>query len=80
MESDPIEGTNMVRIPPVALMGDETLIKHLELRHDNDLRMQFMPEPQKETPRVTAPKEWRTFHETMHRLHPNDYNHVHNEE
>ena len=70
----------IVRVPAVVVMDDETLIMHLELRHDNDLRMQFMPEPGKEKPRLTAPKEWRTFHETMHRLHPDAYNHQHNNE
>jgi hypothetical protein len=75
------EGTlRLVRIPPVTVMDDETLMKHLELRHDADLRMEFMPEPGKNERRITAPKEWRTFHDKMHSLHPNSYNHRHNEE
>jgi hypothetical protein len=69
-----------VRIPPVAVMDDETLMKHLELRHGDELLMTFLPEPERSARRLRAPKEWRTFHETMHRLHPNDYNHSHNEE
>lgn len=69
-----------VRVPPVSVMKDETLIKHLELRHDNDIRMQFLPEPDREDARLHAPKEWRTYHQTMHRLNPGSYDHEHNEE
>lgn len=70
----------LVRIPPVTAMEDETLMLHLEKRHGNDLSMSFEPEPGREDRRLAAPKEWRTYHETLHRLHPNDYDHVHNEE
>jgi hypothetical protein len=69
-----------VRIPPVGKMGDETLIKHFELRHSNDLSMEFVPEPDRAEPRLHAPKEWRTYHETAHRLNPYAYDHEHNEE
>lgn len=72
--------SDLVRVPPVSVMGDETLMKHLELRHDNDLRMEFKPEPDREERRLHAPREWRTYHDKVHELHPNTYDHEHNEE
>lgn len=70
----------LLRIPSVRAMTDETMILHLEKRHDNDLRMQFMPEPGKDKPRTSAPKEWRTFHDKMHELHGDEeYKHTHND-
>jgi hypothetical protein len=75
------EGANMrVRIPPVTAMEDETLMLHLELRHDDDLKMSFEKEPDREERRTAAPKEWRTYHDAMHRLYPAKYDHAHNEE
>jgi antitoxin component of MazEF toxin-antitoxin module len=68
--------TPPVRVPPVSVMVDETLIKHLELRHGNDLTLQLSASPRG----LAAPVEWRTYHETMHRLNPADYDHEHNEE
>jgi hypothetical protein len=75
------EGTlALVRIPPVAAMDDETLMKHLELRHAEDLAMEFLPEPEREERRLAAPSTWRAYHDAMHRLYPNKYDHRHNEE
>jgi len=68
----------IVRIPPVGVMDDETLMKHLDLRHDNELRMRFVPEPDREERRLVAGKEWRTYHDTMHRLNAERYDHEHN--
>jgi hypothetical protein len=68
----------MVRVPGIQVMDDETVMLHLEKRHGNDLSMEFKPEPDREERRMAAPAEWRTYHETMHRLNPNEYDHVHN--
>lgn len=69
-----------VRVPPVAAMDDETVMKHLELRHGGDLAMEFLPEPDRTERRMHAPTEWRTYHQQLHSLHVNDYDHLHNEE
>lgn len=68
-----------VRVTPVGAMDDETFMKHLELRHSNDLRMRFTPEPDRNERRLHASPEWRTFHTTMHRQDSSRYNHVHND-
>lgn len=67
-----------VRVPSVDVMDDETVMLHMEHRHDNDLRMRFLPEPERTERRLRAPEEWRTFHETQHRLHAAEYDHTHN--
>lgn len=64
-------------IPPVSEMDDETLMKHLELRHADDLAMEFKPEPGQTERRLHAPTEWRTYHNAMHRLYPRAYDHTH---
>lgn len=69
-----------VRIPPVAVMLDPTLIKHMELRHGNDLSMKFVPAPDETEPRLQAPSAWRTYHDKVHDMRPHAYDHVHNEE
>jgi len=71
---------DLVRVPAVSVMVDETLMLHLENRHGDELAMTFLPEPDRAERRLHAPAEWRTYHETMHRIHPNKYDHVHNEE
>lgn len=73
------EGTNMatLMIPSVDDMDDETLMKHLELRHEDDLRLTFKPEPGRTERRLAAPGLWRTYHNTMHRLYSNKYDHRH---
>lgn len=68
-----------VTIPSVSEMDDETLMKHLELRHEDDLAMSFKPEPDREERRLHAPKEWRTYHDAMHRLYPRKYEHKHHD-
>lgn len=74
-----IEGTNMadVVVTPVDEMEDETLMKHLELRHEDDLALRFLPDPDKGTRVLAAPELWRTYHDTMHRLYPCKYEHSH---
>lgn len=68
-----------IRVQSVEVMDDETLMKHLENRHDDDLRMDFKVEPGRAERRLTAPREWRTFHQAMHRLYPRKYDHNHGE-
>lgn len=67
----------MVHIPSVEDMDDETLMKHLELRHEDDLKMSFEAEPDRTERRMHAPKEWRTYHDAVHRLYPRKYEHTH---
>lgn len=66
-----------VRVPSVADMDDETLMKHLEFRHEDDLRQEFTPDPDKGERRLAAPETWRTYHDAMHRLYPRKYEHAH---
>lgn len=67
----------MLRIPSVTSMDDETLMKHLEHRHADDLRMSFEVEPGRTERRLRAPSAWRTYHDAMHRLYPRKYDHEH---
>lgn len=71
--------STIVRVPGIAAMDDETVMLHLELRHGDDLAMNFVPEPEREERRMKAPAEWRTYHDAMHRLYPNAYDHRHND-
>lgn len=71
--------SQLVRIPPVKLMGDETLVNHLELRHGNDLSMEF-PESGHVERRLHDSHVWRTYHDKVHELRGESYDHVHNEE
>lgn len=73
---------NIVRVPGIQVMDDETVMLHLEHRHGDELAMNFLPEPDRAERRMMAPKLWRTYHETMHHLHSNDdkYDHTHNAE
>lgn len=77
-----------VMVPNVADMSDEILIKHMEMRHDEDIKAPFRNEPDRVKkglpPRLrdTGP-EWRTYHDYMHRLYDGrengPYNHEHKE-
>lgn len=69
----------LVRVPSVQGMDDETLMKHLEHRHAEDLKMSFEVEPDQTERRLRAPKEWRTYHDAMHRLYPGKYEHRHHD-
>ena len=66
-----------VMVVSVDDMDDETLIRHLESRHADDLRMSFQPDPDTGKRTLAAPKEWRTYHQSMHRLYPRKYEHRH---
>jgi hypothetical protein len=68
----------LVRVPPVTAMVDETLMLHLEKRHSEDLAMRFLPEPEREERRLNASIEWRTYHEYLHRIQGDEYDHEHN--
>jgi hypothetical protein len=61
-------------------LQDQELISHFEEFHPTDLAMEFRPRPGKIRAELSAPKEWRTYHETLHRIWPGKYNHDHNEE
>lgn len=61
-------------------MDDEWLMRHFETEHPDDLSMKFRPRPGKINRELAAPKEWRTYHEALHRLWPAKYAHDHNEE
>lgn len=66
-----------VTVPSVTSMNDQTLIKHMELRHADDLKLSFEVEPDRTERRLRAPREWRTYHNAMHRLYPGKYDHSH---
>lgn len=61
----------------VQAMDDEALMCHLEESHPGDLRLKFQAEPGRTERRLAAPGLWRTYHDTMHRLSPNNYQHTH---
>ena len=63
----------------VADIEDEELMLHLQSAHPGDLRMSFEVEPGRIARRLRAPREWRTFHDALHRMRPNDYPHEHEE-
>lgn len=60
-------------------MEDEHLMLHFENRHAGDLSMEFRPEPGRIERRLSSPREWRTYHNTLHRLMPEKYDHEHEE-
>lgn len=57
-----------VRVPALQDMSDEHIIRHLELRHSEDLRMEFRELPGRNGRRLEARQEWITYHDTLHRL------------
>lgn len=63
----------------VADIEDEELMLHFQSAHPGDLRMSFELEPGRIARRLRAPREWRTFHDMLHRIRPNDYSHEHEE-
>lgn len=67
----------MIRVPSVSTMPDETFMKHLEHRHPDDLKLSFEREPDQPERRLRNPVEWRTYHDTLHRLQGNSYDHEH---
>ena len=58
-------------------MHDEDLMCHLEELHPGDLRLKFQVEPGRTERYLAAPELWRTYHDTLHRLYPNNYDHTH---
>jgi hypothetical protein len=64
-----------MKVVPVEEMDDETLLRHFEARHADDLKLKF-PESGPER-HLNDPKLWRTYHQTMHRLYPRKYEHSH---
>lgn len=58
-------------------MDDEELMCHLERFHPGDLRLKFQVEPGRTKRYLAAPELWRTYHDTLHRLYPNNYEHTH---
>lgn len=60
-----------LRIPSVEGMGADILTKHLSLRHERDLAMNF-----RDGYVIRSPL-WRPYHDLMHRWFPERYDHVH---
>lgn len=61
-------------------MDDESLMQHFESKHPEDLAMKFQPLPGRDRRELVAPGLWRTYHDTLHRLWPERYDHDHSEE
>lgn len=75
-------GGPLKRIKPTQQMSDETFMKHLELRHGHELKMEFTLEPDQEKGedrKMRARKEWVAFHNTLHRIATTQNNHWHGE-
>lgn len=66
-----------VHVPPVHSMDDETLMRHLEEQHPGDLKLEFKAEPDREERRLRNPEVWRTYHDAVHRLAVQPYQHEH---
>lgn len=64
-------------VQSVRNMDDETLMLHLENRHQKDMRMTF-DGPERRLGEGTR-SSWDEFHEALHRLNPNKYGHDHGE-
>jgi hypothetical protein len=62
-------------VPSVNDMTDQILIKHMEARHDEDLKVKNLGhEPDRDAkqlaPRLRGTgKVWRTYHDKMHELY-----------
>lgn len=69
----------VVTVPDVADMEDETFIKHLEFRHPEVKRagMTFTAEPGSDERSMREPGAWRGLHQANHRMYPQRYNHEH---
>ena len=61
----------------VLSMDDEELMCHLEQLHPGDLKLKFQAAPGEARRSLAAPELWRTYHDTLHRLSPNNYEHTH---
>lgn len=65
--------SDLVRVPAVGDMDDETLIKHMEHRHDEHIAMKFPNEPDRIKQglprRLRAGVTWRLFHDKLHELY-----------
>jgi hypothetical protein len=67
------------RVTPVDEMTDEHLMRHLESRHSDALKLKFLCEPDRTERRLRSPVEWRAFHDKIHELdHEGKYDdHIH---
>lgn len=66
---------NVVLVPAVADMDDETFIRHLEKRHPDMLRMTFKVEPGRNSRRMMARSTWEAFHTYVHQH--GEFDHIH---
>ena len=65
------------RKKPVQQISDENLMKHLELRHGGDLKLEFTVEPGRTERRLVDRVTWEIYHDTMHRISVTGYSHWH---
>jgi hypothetical protein len=76
-----------VRVPSGDDMDDDTLMKHMEARHGENLALKFREEPDRKRRglprRLQNPETWRTYHRKLHELYDGrpdgPYRHVHKE-
>lgn len=64
-------------VVPMEEMDDETVMLHLENRHEEDLKIPFVQEPDRPARRLNNRSTWVTYHQAMHRLYPAKYEHTH---
>ena len=69
----------MKRVKPIEQVSDENFMKHLELRHPGDLKMEFKVEPGRDHRRMHCRSAWEAFHEAIHRISADPYDHFHAE-
>lgn len=69
----------LVRVPAVDDMTDETFLRHLELRHPEDLEIRFPPN-EDGSPRVLPTRiAFEALHALRHRMGERDFDHDHKE-
>ena len=74
----PIERGEVVEVPAAEEMDDDTFVKHLELRHRDECKIEtHLSEHGRD---IWLPM-YRTFHDRLHRLAvPGQHDHEHEEE
>lgn len=61
-------GKKTYKVPPLQSMSDEHIMKHLELRHPDDLSIEFSVLPGENGRRLMARSTWIAYHDMLHRL------------
>lgn len=69
----------MVRVPAIEDMEDETFLKHLELRHPEDLEVKFPPKEDGSPRTIPTRIAFEALHALRHRNGERGFDHEHRE-